>query len=195
MAKAVKLQPGEAELKNAKHELFCMLYAGMASKKYFGNATQCYLHVYGGEEELLTIQDEIDETFESGDPETINERRRLKSRKKQVEHSANVSGTRLLVNASVRKRAEWLLDQALSDSESDREMAYVIRQRDDLMSKVAAYREVAKVKERIRGAGALQGEFTFAWEGDEDVPKGKKKPSVKATVSVRQDNPLAEFEA
>lgn len=194
MAKA-KLQPGEAELKNPKHELFCTLYAGLASKRYFGNATQCYLHVYGGEERLAELDNEIDDTWDSGDPETTNLRRHLKTEKRSIENSAAASSSRLLMDVKISLRCDWLLDQFLTDAKADREMAYVITQREDLMSKVAAYREVAKVKERIRGAGALQGEFTFAWEGDEDAPKEKKKPSVKATVSVRQDDSVAEFAA
>lgn len=198
MAKKKELLPGEAKIKNEKQELFCIIYAGVASGYYFGNATRCYMHAYGFEERMAELDEEIDETFESGDVDTKNERRRLKSEKKSIERTCQANGARLLSNAIVSRRVAFLLDRYLSDDYADREMAYVIGQRDDLMSKVAAYREVAKVKERIRGAGALSGEFTFKWEGDDDAGGGKKKPrlaSAKLKSTADEPDRIADFAA
>jgi len=194
MAK-VKL-PGETKLKDPKHELFCILYAGVASGYYFGNATRCYLHAYGKEKEIEELEKKIETTHHKG-KQGDNERREHKGRIKSIERAAQSASARLLSSAIVSNRANYLLDRYLSDDYADREMAFVISQRVDLMAKVAAYREVAKVKERVRGAGAISGEFSFEWEGDEPKKGEKAKaPTVKkATVKLTTAGPDEEMEA
>lgn len=177
--KKVKL-PGEEKLKNEKHELFSYLYSG-APGYYFGNATRCYLYAFGKEDEIAKLVEKIDATWEKG-TSGDNDRRRLKGQIKTMENSARSLGTRLLANVSIQNRTNFLLDRFLTDNFADREMAFVITQRDDLRSKVAAYQAVAKVKERIRGAGAITGEFSFEWEG----PSGAKSKPGKVTATVRQ---------
>lgn len=173
-----QLLSGEAKIKNERQELFAVLYAGIATKHYFGNGRQCYLHAYGGEERLYEIEEKIARTFDGGKlGET--ERRKLKSEKRSIENTATVNASRLLMNANVARRVAYLFDRYLSDDYMDREMAYVIGQRDELIPKVAAYREVAKVKERIRGAGALTGSFEFGWMDDDGKTGTSKKIVLK----------------
>lgn len=156
-------------LPDPQQEFFCQLYAGVASKNYFGNATASYLHAYGGEAETYDIMQKL--AVLTRLVKDREERGRLEMRKKQIYASANASGTRLLVNVNVKARCDYLLDQCLNDEEMDREMAYVLRQRKDLNSKVQAYGQVVKVKNRI--TEKLQGEIVVSWKNR--PPRVKKK--------------------
>ena len=193
MASKKIVLPGEPKLKNAKHELFSVLYAGVASGYYFGNGTRCYLHAFGREKEIEDLQEQIEKTYEMPGKTGDNKRRTLKSRIKSIENSARSYGAQLLANISVANRTNYLLDRYLSDDYADREMAFVISQRDDLMAKVAAYREGAKVKERVRGANALSGEFTFTWDKDETGAKKQVVKSVKVKATNDDDGMVAAF--
>lgn len=190
-----QLVPGENPLDNKVHELFCVLYAGVSTKEYFGNATQSYLYASGRLERIFKIEEEI--AFieaETPPPADLRVKRqeffrkkeeriaKLKLEKKSCYRVANVDGPKLLVKTGIRDRVNYLLDRYLSDEIADREMAKVIAQDKDLHAKVAAYREIAKVKSRVRGAGHLEGEFVFEWDNGEDVKTGAKKKTLKATV-------------
>lgn len=178
--KSKKKQLPSKPLHDSQQEFFCQLYAGVASKNYFGNATASYLHAYGGEAETYEIMQKL-----AVIPRLAKQRDEwmpLEQRKKQIYATANACGTRLLVNVHVKARCDYLLDQCLNDDEMDREMAYVMRQRKDLNSKVQAYGQVVKVKNRI--TEKLQGEIVVSWK-DRPVRNKKKVEAIK----INEKNP------
>lgn len=89
------------------------------SNQFFGNATQSYIIAYG-----LNADDK-------GDYE-----------------SARRSASALMTNLDILNRIDELL-RDITDELVDQELAYVIRQREELPSKMAAIREYNKVKRGI----------------------------------------------
>lgn len=63
--------------------------------------------------------------------------------------TACVSASRLLRKDNVSHRINELLDLRLSDELVDRELAYVVSQKSDLSSKVAAIKEYNRLKRRV----------------------------------------------
>jgi len=89
------------------------------SHEYFGNGKLSYMLAYG-----MNIDD------------------------KAQHNSAAASASKLLTNLNVASRVAELLG-AITEEIVDAELAYVIRQREELPSKVAAIREWNKVKSRV----------------------------------------------
>lgn len=121
----VKLQEIEKQEKenpeniNAKQELFCQLYA--TDREFFGNGVESYVEAYG-----------------------------IDLNKKGAYGSARATASRLLTNANILKRIDELLEvKGLNDQAVDKELAFVIVQKADLGSKVAAIREYNKLRQRI----------------------------------------------
>ncbi len=174
---------GESVLRNPKHELFCWVYAGYHNSRLFGNGTRSYMQAYGYNARIDEINQKIEKmraskgSKQSGQ-ETIAF---LEGKIKSIEHVANTEGNSLLTRQDIRNRVDYLLAQYIDNDHSDRELQFVILQRYDLQSKVAAIREFNRLKDR-GGGGKLEGNFTFAWESDdEDQPKDKKnkQPTLK----------------
>ena len=104
---------------NEKQELFCKLYA--TNREFFGNGVQAYIEAYD---------------IHTSNPGAYN--------------SARSSAYDLLTNPHILKRIDELLELGpLNDQTVDRELAFVIEQKADLSSKVAAIREYNKLKTRI----------------------------------------------
>lgn len=146
---------------STEQELFCVLYTGHHNRDLFGNATRCYMEAFGYNERIKDIQDQIDEA------ETNKERgytvvvRGMEKKMKQVEKSARSLASLLLTKVGIRVRIDSLMDSMISDDFNDREMQYVITQRYDLASKVAAMREYNALKKRIKEAGQQTGPITI----------------------------------
>lgn len=158
-----KITPGEESLKNKPHEMFCQLYAGVASKNFFGNATQSYLQALGGqlkinefEEKKLTLNMETD----------LGDILKIEGQIQTIRNSARTQASTMLTNLNIKARCDYLTNRFLDPDNADREMGWVIAQREHIPSKVAAYTAIAKVKNRL--SSKLEGEFIFKWEGDED---------------------------
>lgn len=193
-----KIEDGTKPLKNPRHELFCQLYAGISSKNYFGNGTQSYLHAFGNEEKIAKLEIEVAmcESQRGKDPDTGKSYRVLAALKKleikKIEKIAGVQATQLLVNLSIRARTDYLLDRFLDPEISDREMGYVISQRRDLQSKVAAYLAVAKVKNRLNEKPPSDTKYEVSWEETPADTKTKKPAMKKVTITAKQ--PVVDFE-
>ena len=189
MAKSKKApEPGSVELKNKNHELFCRLYAGNKFGKLFGNATRSYKAAFAFDDEiekniekLVVLEEKKSMLWKKGEREEHAKVKKevdaLYARNKSLEKSAATLGERLLRKVEILERIDFLFDQYLDPAMADREMAFVIAQRDDLMSKVSAYDKVMKVRGRINDK--LSGELVVKWEDDEEdepasTPKGKK---------------------
>jgi hypothetical protein len=104
---------------NPKQELFCKLYS--SDKEFFGNGVQSYIEAY----EINIL-------------------------KQGAYNGARSSAYDLLTNPHILKRIDELLEvKGLNDSQVDKELLFVIQQKADLGSKVAAIREYNKLKQRI----------------------------------------------
>lgn len=172
----VKLLPGQAELKNVKHELFCWLYSGYHNKNLFGNGTQSYMQAYGYNAKIITLEAEKEKIYNSKEEGKTSKIDGIKSQIKALENGARSSSSDLLAKPNIRARVDYLIDSYIDHSYTDRELQYVILQRFDLNSKVSAIKEYNRLKDR-GSAGKLEGNFSFSWEGDDDL--SKKKPTVK----------------
>jgi hypothetical protein len=104
---------------NQKQEKFCQLYA--SEVEFFGNGTQSYIEAYG---------------IDTSKPGAYN--------------GARASASELLTKPNILKRIDELLEvDGLNDQAVDKELAFVILQKADLGSKVAAIREYNKLKTRV----------------------------------------------
>lgn len=165
-----KPEPGSKPLANAKWELFAHLYSGHHSAHLFGNGTQCYALAYGYTDKVNANLDEIQKLTTSGEAGYTVKVKALEAANKRMKSTASVEAARILVNPSIRTRCDWLLSQGISDDFADRELQFVIAQRTDLNSKVAAIKERNRVKGRVNDNN-LEGRFTFAWEDPEPIKK------------------------
>lgn len=136
-----KLSPEQA--------LFCILYTGHHNRDLFGNASRCYLQAYGHGERIEEIRKEIEEVSEEGGRGYTARLRALDAQIKSIESSSRTRGSQLLTISHIRGRIDSLMDSMISDDFNDREMQFVISQRYDLASKVAAIREYNSLKKRI----------------------------------------------
>lgn len=162
--------PGSVPLKNAKWELFAHLYAGHHNMKMFGNGLQCYSLAYGYTEKIQKKQKEISDLQKKAASGYTVKVAGLESEIKSAQNVCSVESSRLLVNPSIKARCDFLIDATISDEFADRELQYVILQRGDLTSKVAAVREYNRVKSRAVD-GKLEGTLVVQW----DEPEAAKK--------------------
>jgi len=190
MAKKDKTKkvPGEAVLKNPKHELFCWVYAGYHNARLFGNGTQSYMQAYGYNSEIDKINEKIEiirakkgkKDAVTGEDVGITV---LEAKIKSIKHVAQTLAYDLMTKKPIRQRIDYLLSSYITHDHGDRELQFVILQRNDLASKVAAIREYNRLKER-GNKGVLEGNFTFTWEkDDDDTPSTKKKKNISAAVA------------
>jgi hypothetical protein len=178
-------------LDNKNRELFCRLYAGNRSGKIFGNATLSYMTAFGyadevekNSERMLILNEKGSAAWKKGDKDSHKKLKKefktLEDRNKSLKKSAASLGEKLLRNTEINERIDYLFDQYLEPDAMDREMAKVIAQDDDLMSKVAAYDKVAKVRGRL--SGKLEGELIVKWQEQPEDPADKPTQSKKAAV-------------
>lgn len=166
MAKKTTKEKGSEKLSNPKWELFAYLYSGHHNARLFGNGTQCYSLAYGYDEKIEKIQAEIEDLQSKAAAGYSVKVKALEAAVRRIRTLCSVEGSRLLVKPSVTERCDYLLSTYISNDFADRELAYVIAQRVDLPSKVAAIKEQNRVKSRV--AQKLEGDFRFEWGGEEE---------------------------
>lgn len=157
--------PGSLPLENKKREQFCQFYAGIATRNFFGNATQSYLQTFGGQDEINKLE-EKKLTINPDDDNGIKEMLSIEAKVASIKNTSKSAASRMLTDVDVFTRCNWLTNRFIDPEMMDREMGYVIGQREDLRSKVSAYTAVAKVKGRL--SSKLEGDFVFKWQGDEE---------------------------
>lgn len=146
---------------SAEQELFCSLYTGHHNRDLFGNATRSYLEAFGYNKRIEDIEKQI-EDLESAKPSGYTiQVKSFEKQAKRVEKSARSLGSLLLTKMGIRGRIDTLMDAMISDEFNDREMQYVITQRYDLASKVAAMREYNALKKRIAKDSPTVGPITI----------------------------------
>jgi hypothetical protein len=128
--KPLPIEEEKKEKLNAHQELFCKLYA--TDRELFANGTQAYIEAY-----------DID----------IN--------KPGAYNGAKSSAFNLLTNTDILKRIDELLELGpLNNQAVDRELAFVIEQKADFSSKVAAIREYNRLKQRVTDKLDLTAQIT-----------------------------------
>jgi hypothetical protein len=93
-------------------------------------------------------------------------------------NTAKVNASILLTKSNILDRINELMDIFINDIVVDKELGFVIKQKNDLPSKVAAIREYNKVKRRVEPEGVLPQTINITITSDE-AEKAKKRIKVK----------------
>ena len=136
-------------------EAFCRYFIGVD----FNNGTRAYARAYGYENELSEYDDlnELSETKrrELGKQERFEEL--------QLKYNNwRAAAPRLLTLVSVERRVNELLLETFDENKVDAEHAWVIKQKRDLPSKIAAIREFNKLKGRITDKVKVTNTFSLS---------------------------------
>lgn len=144
---------GSTSLPNVRQELFCQLYASNSTPRFFGNGVQCYIFAYAYEEKLGQLKIDL-----IGAPNTTLKKLKnsiptkyeaIKKKILSIQNTCRAEASRLLTEPNILARCNFLMDQLISDKVVDRELAYVIQQRDDLSSKTSAITHYDKKRGRL----------------------------------------------
>ncbi len=141
-----KTEKNKSKPLNPKWELFCRLYT--LTNEFFGNGTLSYAEAFDYHLETLSKKtkyagtDIPEEGIKAGDVVELSEYQK-------AFNTCSVQANRLLRNGKVQARCTQLMNSWMKDENVDAELAMVIKQKDDLPSKVAAIREFNKLKGRI----------------------------------------------
>lgn len=143
---------GSTPLPDVKHELFCALYTSNSTPRFFGHGQNCYAFAFGYMQRL----DELEIKLIGADTRTGRGKKRhlsvsstLYREKLKVESTCRTNGARLLTNANILTRCNFLMDKLIDDKIVDRELAFVIQQRYDLSSKTQAITHFDKKRGRL----------------------------------------------
>lgn len=109
-----------------------------SNKEFFGNGVQSYVEAYN-----INLQ------------------------KKGAYAAARANASQLLTKTNILKRIDELMDIYINDQVVDKELAFVILQKSELSSKVAAIREYNQLKQRIKNKLELTGNLEINQALDE----------------------------
>lgn len=177
---------------NLKRELFCQLYVN--NRELFGNATKCYAEAYQYELDMLsterpatkykTIKEVDQETGEVMETEVACE-----WGKSEYELAINVcavEGARLLRSDQVNAKVDELLLALSTEDVVDKELMWIMAQREELTPKLGAIKEFnavrGRVKQKVEHRHQLVGIVKHFYNQVDDVEKElyeKSKPSIR----------------
>lgn len=161
--KETKKIPGSIRLKSAQAERFCFLYASGFSQEMFGNAMKSYTDAYGYTEKLDKLEEELVVIKYSKEEERKKKRQEII----RMQNVVKSCGSRMLTKADIIARCDYFLSLLCSDKTADNELAFLMTQRKDLMSKTAAIREYNRVKNRVQDK--VGGELVVRWATPQDM--------------------------
>lgn len=154
---------GKTPLPDPKQELFCVLYTSNSTPKFFGNGKWSYAFAYGYQEGLNKLQENlpIASTLKGKgkSKKKFSDYSKAEAEIKRIENVCAACATRLLINANVKLRCNYLMDQLAAHTIVDRELLFVIEQRHDLQSKVQAIKHHDQREARIRQKVDLTHDF------------------------------------
>lgn len=170
MAKKPEEYDGSKPLKDPKQEFFCELFTTNTAFQYWGHGQNSYEFAYGYTQRIEEIEDKITSL---GDlmrlPKTKRKGKSLAELQREGEllgreivklrRTCQTSASRLLLNAMVKARCNHLIDQLAEFKIVDRELLYMIQQRDDLDVKARAIEHHDKRAERVRDRIKLDATF------------------------------------
>lgn len=161
---------GDTPLPDPKWELFCMVYTTNTMREYWAHAQNSYLLAWGREPEIHKLEDQIDHcrTLMGGKKrdrrgKSIAELEReivaLNSKIKSITRAAASCASDMLTKPHVKARVAYLLDKLATNLIVDRELTYMIQQRDNLDIKMSAIEHYNKVQQRLRERVDMRHEF------------------------------------
>lgn len=178
MAKAApQAYDGSTPLKDSKQEFFCELFTTNTLPAFWGNGGKCYEFAYSFTERINELEEQIGRT------EVKTKKGQLKvkecrSKIAKIENTVRACASRLLTNDNIKLRNGYLLDQLATNTIVDRELVYLIQQRDDAEVKMAAIQHHDKRTQRIREKVDIKHEFEpiqgFTFVRSNEVTSKKK---------------------
>lgn len=143
---------GSTPLPNNKQELFCVLYASNTTPRFFGNGKNAYAFAYGFQQKIDDLEVGMigaDTRTGRGAKKKISALSQAERSLKKINSTCQACASRLLLDANVLTRCNYLMDQLANDTVVDRELVFTIQQRYDLSSKVSAIVHYDKKKGRL----------------------------------------------
>lgn len=138
---------GKTPLDHPEQELFCILYTTNTLPVFWGNGQNSYAFAYGYDKKI----DDIKALLNGPAKNRKGKSKIFLSDQIQKHHNTcRVSAVRLLTNVNAKRRCGYLLDQLGTNLIVDRELVYVMQQREDLDVKMRAIEHHDKREQRIR---------------------------------------------
>ncbi len=148
-------------LDDIRYELFCIVYTTNTLPRYWAHGSNSYEFAFGYTAVIDHVNEEIDALMtlqaspkkERGGKSLASIKRSLQKKNKEIESmrkSCAGAGSRLLIKKAVRLRINHLVDELAQNITTDRELTYMIMQREDLGAKMAAIIHYDRREQRIR---------------------------------------------
>lgn len=161
---------GTTPLPDPRQELFCDIFTTNTMPRFWGNGQHSYEFAYGYTDRIQKVDEEINdlaklmaESKSKRKGKTLaGIKREIEAKREEIKKMQNTcrsSSPRLLANPSIKRRCGALLDKLASHLIVDRELTYLIQQRDDNNVKMAAIAHHDKREQRIRERVDIKHEF------------------------------------
>ncbi len=161
---------GSTPLDDVRAELFCEIYTTNTLRRYWAHGEHSYEFAYGYTDKLEKIDDEIDSLKKIKLlPKSKRKGKSLAQIDRLIEDQLGQAkkirrvcaslASRLLTKASIRARCNNNLDNLATHIIVDRELTYLIQQRDNPQVKHAAISHYDKREQRIREKVDIKHEF------------------------------------
>lgn len=161
---------GKTPLPDPKQEFFCVLFTTNTLPGFWGNGQNSYEFAYGHNERIEKIEDEIDALMRLiVGPKSKRKGKSMAQLKREIDEKklqiakihkvCRASAPRLLAQVSIKLRCGHLLDNLATHTIVDRELVYVIQQRENMDVKMRAIEHHDKREQRIRDKVDLVHQF------------------------------------
>lgn len=177
MAKNVDYD-GSTPLSDPMQEFFCELFTTNTLPHFWGRAGHCYEFAYGHADKIEKLQEGINGTKKMRGGKSKLECQREIVR---IQNICRSSASRLITQPKIKARNGYLLDQLATNIIVDRELVYMIQQRENFDVKMSAIQHHDKRMQRIREKVDFKHEFepiagfTFVRAGETTATITKKK--------------------
>lgn len=169
---------GSTPLSDPMQEFFCELFTTNTLPTFWGRGGACYEFAYGHADKIAKLKEGIDGTkkMRGGKSKVECEREIVR-----ISNICRSSASRLLTQPKIKLRNGFLLDQLATNTIVDRELVYLIQQREDSDVKMQAIQHHDKRMQRIREKVDIKHNFepilgfNFTRSGDAPVATITKK--------------------
>lgn len=152
---------GTTPLPDPKQELFCTIFTTNTLPNFWGHGQHSYSFAYGHDQRVEEIQDQIDKLVNlTAKPKKERKGKAIAQIEREINNlqnniisinrSCRAAAPRLLATVSIKARCGHLLDQLAIHQIVDRELVYLIQQREDNHAKMAAIQHHDRREQRIR---------------------------------------------
>lgn len=174
---------GTKPLPDPRQEMFCIVYTTNTLPNFWANGQNSYEFAYGFTQKIEDIQKNTAELRELMKLDKKKRKkplaqidREISANHKEIERLHNVasaSASRSLLSESIKKRCGALLDALALHTIVDRELVYLIQQRNDNHVKIEAIKHHDKREKRILDKVEMQHTFEPISGFDYVKPKAK----------------------